>query len=281
MTDAEKARARIAKLLNMTVENGATEDEQENAMRLAAGIAARLGIDVDSCRAKDAPQPKATAKWKPSPLKPYEAMAAEAAAVLYGVECNAHNLGKNGFGFVGREENIELAEATMLWLIRQVELLYKGHLPRGLSKRDRADFRNSFKDACAERVYHRAIALMAKMRTDERAAQEATGQNALVVQGHFDRLRDEINTYWDERFKPTAAQIARAEAAAERERLWREANPEAAAKLDKQKEREAAKAARQAAKRKGRPERSLRYGSGTRSGAAAGDQVSLRQEIDG
>ncbi len=53
--EVRKAKERISKLLNMTVENGATEDEQANAIRLAAGIAARLGIEVEACRPKDAP----------------------------------------------------------------------------------------------------------------------------------------------------------------------------------------------------------------------------------
>lgn len=41
-------KSKIAALLDMTVERGCTEDEAETAMRMAAAIAAKHGIDLAS-----------------------------------------------------------------------------------------------------------------------------------------------------------------------------------------------------------------------------------------
>jgi len=282
MTEEEirKAKERIAKLLNMTVENGCSEDEAENAMRMAAGLAARVGISVEACRPAGEAKPKINEKRINRQMKVYESFCAEAAAVLYGVDCYAPNFGKNGFWFTGREENIELAEQTQLWLVRQVEQLYKQALPRGLSKRDRAEFRGSFKDACGERIYERARRMMRDMKTNERAAQEATGSNALVVAGYFETLKQEIKDYEDKKyFEPMrlAAQkreeerIAMLAAMTEEDRVDFLAAEEAARnKPEKKTKVKAYKAPRT---------RNPKRGSGTGAGWSAGDSVQLRQTI--
>lgn len=274
------AHDKISKLLNMTVENGCTEDEQETALRMAAGIAAREGIDLDKLRPKDAPKIKAKSKRFSQEFKPHQALCAQAAAELYGVEANVFDLGKYGFSFVGREQNIELAEQTMFWLFRQVEELYKAALPKGMTKTERSEFRKTFKAACAQRVYHRAIKLMREMQYNDTRAQEATGQNALVVQGHFTQLRTEINEYWQEQFKLTPEQEARIEARRLAEEARRNAlTPEERAKEDAAAERERQREAKKAAKRKPRRERSIPVGNGTNAGYVAGDRVQLRKEV--
>jgi hypothetical protein len=82
----------------------------------------------------------------------HQVLAFEAAAKLYGCNSSPTIDGKGGLFFIGREENVELAEQTAFWLMRQVELLYKEHLPRGLSQAVRAQYRKTFKAACAYRV---------------------------------------------------------------------------------------------------------------------------------
>jgi hypothetical protein len=257
MTD--NFRDKITKLLNMTVENGCSEDEQESAMRIAASLAAKAGIDLDSCRAVDAPRPKAKSKNVGRDFKPHQALSAEAAAILYGCEANSYNLGADGIVFVGRDENIELAEQTWFWLMRQVELLYKQALPKGLSQTARGEFRKTFKAACAARVRDRAWSLMQDLKKNDSAAQAATGHNALVVLGHFEQLQKEISEYWDERVQSWKKQ----------REDWEQKNPEAAKEL-----------AKKEAKRKGyRRGRSIPTGSGTNAGFAAGDRVKLREEV--
>src|SRR3546814_3892786 len=89
---------------------------------------------------------------------------------------------------------------------------------------------------------------MRDMRFNQASAQEATGQNALVVQGYFETLRKENAAY----FLPTAEQQARYD---EQDRLRKEREearrnaltPAERAAEDKQLAREQAKAA----KRKG------------------------------
>lgn len=278
MTEEEirKTKERIAKLLNMTVENGCSEDEAANAMRMAAGLATKIGIELDAVRPAGAPKPKIVEKRKYTLMKVYESFCAEAAAVLYGVDCYAPNYGKHGWWFTGREENVELAEQTMLWLVQQVEQLYKQALPRGLSKRDRANFRGSFKDACGERLYQRALVLMRDMKTKDSAAQESTGSNALVVAGYFETLRNEIKEFEDEKYW---APIRAAEAKRQEERttlLASMSETDRVKFLEKeQKEKEKAAAKPYKAPRTRNPKR----GSGTQAGWEAGNRVQLRREI--
>jgi len=276
MSDIEKKKERIKKLLAFAAGNHNSEEEAANAMRMAAGLATSIGIELDSLRSKDAPIPKAVLKSSLTSLKVYESYCAEAAGVLYGCECSAPNFGKHGYWFVGREENIELAEQTMLWLVQQVEALYKIALPRGLSKRDRAEFRGSFKDACGQRLYHRAYDLMRKMKTDEQTAQATTGSNALVVAGHFKQLQSEVEAYWEEKYYAPARK--RAEEAQEKRQNMLAAMTEA--ERVKFLEKEAKEQAKEDAKpyrlRKGR---SMKIGFGTQAGREAGDRVQLRQEI--
>lgn len=277
---SDSIRARISKLLNMTTANGCTEDEQESALRIASALAMKAGIELDSLRAKGSTKPKATARRRSEEMKPHQAYAAAAAAKLYGIECNVYDLGKNGVLFVGREELIELAEETMFWLFRQIEMLYKTALPSGMSKSRRAEFRKTFKAACAERTLQRANEYVYEIKRNESMAQQATGHNALAVKGHFDTLQEEVDEYWQSRFKLTPEQEARAAARAEALRKWREENPEAAAKMDKEAERARKAEERRAAKRKGQRMRELPRGIGTNAGWAAGDHVKLRKEVE-
>lgn len=282
MTEEEirKTKERIAKLLNMTVENGCSEDEAANAMRMAAGLAVKIGIELDAVRhsAARARRRRPNSKRKYTVIKVYESFCSEAAAVLYGVDCYAPNYGKHGWWFTGREENIELAEQTMIWLVEQVERLYKQALPRGLSKRDRANFRGSFKDACGERIYHRAVRLMRDMKTDPAAAQEATGSTALVVAGYFETLRNEIKEFEDEKYWAPARRAAEAAKQARTDMLAAMSEADRVAFLTKE------EADRKKAEKNVKPYKAPRtcnpkYGSGTYAGREAGDRVQLRKEI--
>lgn len=277
---SDPIRDRISKLLNMTTANGCTEDEQETALRMAAAMAMKAGIELDSLRPKDAPKPKAVGRRKNDELKPHQAYAAVAAAELYGIECNVYDLGRGGILFVGREELIELAEETMFWLFRQIESLYKTALPKGMTQARRAEFRKTFKAACAERTLQRARGYVFEIKRSEQRARDETGHNALVVRGHFETLSEEIDEYWTSRFKLTPEQEARMAARAEAHRKWREENPEAAARMDREAERQRKKEERAAARRKGRKQRELPRGIGTEAGWAAGDQVKLRKEVE-
>ena len=274
----EKVINRLRKLLNMTTDRGCTEDEQETALQLAAGLAAKHGIELNSLHTEDQPKPKVTMKRRWQEFKMHQGLAAQAAAVLVGIEVNVYDYGKHGITFVGREELIEIAEELMFFLFRQIEALYKEALPRGLSQRDRAEFRRTFKPACALRTLERARAHMEKLKQDEATAREATGQNALVVRDYFKTLEDEIKEYWDEKMAP---HHKRAQEAAEKDRQYLASLSEAdRKKVLEQRAKIEARERKKWAKRKGRRPRTLPTGTGTRPGLAAGDRVKLRREID-
>lgn len=273
--EIKKAQERIAKLLNMTTANGCSEDEQESALRLAAAAAMRAGIDLDAFRAEQAkasgaPAPKRSAKFKQSTevWKLHQTLAAKAAGELYGVDVTAYTNGT--LSFVGREENIELVEQTMMWLMRQVELLYKQHLPKGLTQRARAEYRKTFKANCAHRVYERAKELMRNMKTNDVAAQAAIGQNALVVTGYFETLKLERDRYYG--IDPESI----AESNRRREE-WRNALTPQQRELEDKRNAEYMK---KLEKRKGPRVRYLPQGNGSAAGRAAGDNVKLRKELN-
>lgn len=277
-----KQKLKLSKLLNMTVENGCTEDEQESAMAMAAGIAARIGISLESVAPAGATtaQRKAMRKAVEQEFKIHQLLSAQAAALLYGCEIYTYNHGKNGVFFIGREENINLAEQTTFWLMRQVELLYKQSLPKGLTQRARAEYRKTFKAACAHRVYLRAQELMRNMKRDDQAAQSATGSNALVVQGYFDQLAQENDDYWKPSEEEQLASKMRQEAYEARERDRRAAlTPEQRAAEDKAIDKMMKSEQSKAAKRRGPRARTLPTGNGTSAGRAAGDQVKLRESV--
>jgi hypothetical protein len=228
---------KLTALLNMTVERGATEDEAETAMRLAAALAAKHNIDLASINKDAAKKAKIMSKRNRDEISFHQMYCAQAAADLMGVRFYVYNDGKRGFEFIGREELVASAEQMMFWLFRQVEAIYKESLPKGLSQRERAEFRKTFKAACALRVRQRALALMRDLKTNSAAATIATGHNALVVAGYFDTLKEEIADFERNRYKASPEQEAlwakQEEERAAREKKWREENPAAAAKLDK------------------------------------------------
>lgn len=194
MSDQTAIHDRILKLLNMTEENGCTEDEAETALRMAAGLMARHGINEDQINARAGQSKRsATRKRYSSRLQNHQVILAQAAAVIYGCEVWTYSGGKFGIEFVGRQENIDLAQDTMFWLIRQVDFIYKAALPKGLSQHDRKKYRDSFKDHCALRVHQRAISLIEELKANEQTAHAATGSTAIVVANHFAVLAEEIN----------------------------------------------------------------------------------------
>jgi hypothetical protein len=262
-----------------------SEEETDTAMRMAAAMAAKYGIDLNSLRTADTPKAKVMHKRNREEMTFQQIYAAQAAAIMMGVRFYVYDEGRRGFEFVGRDDLIEMAEQLMFFLMRQVEEIYKASLPKGLSKRDRAEFRRTFKPACSLRVKQRAAEAMRDLKTNEGAAKAATGHNALVVAGYYDTLKQEIDEYEAQRYAPTPEQVERAaklEAERkEREKKWREENPEAAARADKEAERDRKRWERQAARRKGRREREMPQGSGTRAGYDAGAYVKLNREVKG
>jgi Protein of unknown function (DUF2786) len=182
---------RIHKLLNMTSAKGCTEDEAETALRMAAGLMAKHGIQEDQLNKAEIKNLARIGRRVSQDFKRYQLLTAQAAGELFGCKMVLYGRGKYGFEFIGRPDNLEAAESTMFWLLEQLERFYKEALPRGMTVSARAKYRKTFKEACALRVFHRAVSLMNQMSRDNEAAQSATGSTALVVEGHFKRLARE------------------------------------------------------------------------------------------
>lgn len=185
----DNIRSKIQKLLTLANDKGASEDEAATAMRMAMGLMMKHGIEQSDLggeipRAKKGTHLKAT-------FQRYQVVLAVAAGELYGCRILFYDMGKRGLLFIGRQDNIDASEQMLIWLTQQVERLYKTGLRRGMTQRERSEFRKTFKWACAQRVGDRVSQLVKEMQQSDASAKAATGSNALVVLGHYRTLLDE------------------------------------------------------------------------------------------
>lgn len=173
---------KIKKLLTLAADKAATEDEAATALRMAQGLMLKHQIDEAQVTAHS-PQ-LAKALHKKHPLQKHELTLAAAAAYLFGCTVLVYDKGKSGYSFYGRPDNCEAASETLLFLCNQVERLYKANLSSGLTKAMRAEYRRTFKWACASRVHTRARDLV----NNPQAMAKSIGSTALVVSGHYKNL---------------------------------------------------------------------------------------------
>lgn len=199
----DATKERIAKLLAMARGN-ANENESATAMQMAMRLMLQHGLSEADFREGGKAQMAIEGKHTEADVR-WMAWVHNAAAKLYGCKTVRYRgWGKQGDSlvFVGRSENIEVAEMTYLWLIEQVESFYKQALPRGLSKQARAEFRRTFKEACSLRVFDRAEKMMKEIIANDDMASQALALasprqgTALVVQGHFEKLLQEVDDYF-------------------------------------------------------------------------------------
>ena len=191
-------KQKIRKLLAMAATgSGASEDEAATAMKMAMALMTRHGIEQDQLggelpkavfgqRGRTRDQKKG--QRVNAAMIPHHVSLASAAATLYGCKALFYDRGRNGFVFVGRPDNIDAAETTLFWLIQQVEELFKEAKKIKLEENEfiaRTDeFRITFKEACSNRVWHRAIDLV----KNPALIAQATGKNELVVKDYFEKL---------------------------------------------------------------------------------------------
>lgn len=195
---------RIKKLLRIGQPgSGATEEEASTAMGLAAALMLKHGLEV---QLDDDRTPETVAgRWSGGYTEAWHLNVASAAGYLYSCRYIVRRrLGQ--FQFVGREDNVEACAMTMKWLCDEVERLYKLHLPKGMTKADRAEYRRTFKWACSMRLSARAWAIMEMLRQDDAKALEATGSRALVVVESIDQQLKAAED-WLEREMPNAKAV--------------------------------------------------------------------------
>jgi hypothetical protein len=187
-------KAKVLKLLNLSRDRGASEAEAATAMSMATKLMILHGIKESELQQS---QVIAGRSENTELERDWQEIIAQAAGELFGcmtLLSKSLSTGQPVFYYVGRPENHDAAKQTFNFLLDQVERLYKAGLPRGMSQRDRANFRRTFKYSCAARIYHRAKELVDEMKRGEHSA-DISGGTALVVQGYFDKLADEVDEF--------------------------------------------------------------------------------------
>lgn len=162
----EDVVARIRKLLALAKDKGASEHEAATAMSMASALMLKHNIDhVDD---KDAP---GFVESRKSPIldQKWHFFLAGAVASLFNCRAVYTNI-VVCHSFVGRPANVEAAADTYEYLIEQVELAYKQGLVAfkrqmgRIGKSERGEFRQTFKEACALRIYQRVKEIKAAER---------------------------------------------------------------------------------------------------------------------
>lgn len=177
---------KIRKLLALG-EGKANENEAAQAMKLASDLMMKHGIE----RSELTQTQKAVIvesdyidfrdKW--------HLRVGNAVASLMGCKMVYRNRHKQ-LRFVGRKDNCEATELVYSYILLQIEQFYREALPSGMTQKDRANFRKSFKYAAAVRVAKRCWDIV----NDQGLS--ATGSTALVV--HRNQLSNEITDFWNQ-----------------------------------------------------------------------------------
>lgn len=183
MTDEIKSR--IAKLLALA-RNNPNEHEADAALRRAAKMMAEHGVTE-----KEVTGSKIILSDHININKMWKRTLATAASALYGTQVFwAYD--RESFRFTGDLAHVDASRETYLWLMEQVEFLYKNYLPKGLSQADRAHHRSRFKDACANRIFVRVRLIM------ESLEQEKIPGTSLVVLDAVKQRKIEANDFLNE-----------------------------------------------------------------------------------
>lgn len=193
MADLGSIREKIKALLTLAGNEGATEAEAATAMAKASALMAKYNIEVSAD--EETEDSTIRGKWVYTDKDfQWHYYCAEAAQYLY--SCRfiwSRHRKAGGFQFVGRPDNIAAAELTYKWIVDQVQRLYKEHLPKGMEKWERAEYRRTFKAACAVRVRARAWHIVSQLARDDTLAIEMTGSTALVVRSKQEQLFKEAD----------------------------------------------------------------------------------------
>lgn len=187
MTD--NIREKIKKLLALANDKGASENEAAVALEFATKLMMQHGIEQSELKDMKAEVLKGDLlnfdkRWHEN--------IGRTASKLYGVKPLFYG---HDFRFCGRADNIDAASQTAVFIAEQIEELYKAHLPRGMSKGERAEYRRDFKFACSMRVYARACDIVENLETKDNVV--AQGCTALVVVEHRKQLEIEVDDFFE------------------------------------------------------------------------------------
>lgn len=171
---SDDIRSRVRKLLALAGDQGATENERAVAMQKAQALIEQHNIELgDDEHFEDQIKIVKGDIFVKGMKLPFHKIVGRSVAALY--ECS-HLIHPrvDGHSYWGMSHQVEAAEETFLWIVAQIEDLYRVALKAfdgQLDKRQRAELRASFKDAAALRVEHRIREIIAqrKQNRDSRA----------------------------------------------------------------------------------------------------------------
>lgn len=193
--NTETIKSRIAKLLRLANDKGASEAEAANAMAKASQLMKEYSIS--QAEAVDTSQGLKVewGQYQPAHNKQNWCLTVLAAVQqLYDVRY-VRTTRTRSYRFAGTPDAIEAAEQTYLWLIDQVNQIYKTHLKAfngTMTYEERCDYRESFKAACALRLYQRACEIKANLtRTipNHKALVVVENKIAEGIQGLFEEAK--------------------------------------------------------------------------------------------
>lgn len=169
---------RIRKLLRLARDKGASEHEAASAMAMAQKLMMQHNIEQVE---EQHEEPAIRGEWHQRDIdKKWQLLLVQAVAKLY--SCRVVTSSAGAVRFYGKASNVLVCADTLDWIVEQMDDLYKQGLRAfklesggSLSQRTRGNFRTTFKEACALRVYHRCAEIVAKARN------EIPGHMALVV----------------------------------------------------------------------------------------------------
>lgn len=182
---------KIRKLLALARDKGASEHEAAAAMTKASDLLMRYNIDAGAIDQEEE-RVKVMRGNRTAPLDKWEGILAQAVAHLY--DCRTIHWGKV-YCFVGRSFNVRACEETFPYVLEQVEAQYKlglkaFKLDHGrLNKEKRCEFRATFKEACALKVWRTAREIKAAQKN------QIPDHMALVV---IDTMKEEIDQHMAE-----------------------------------------------------------------------------------
>lgn len=190
--NTETITAKIRKLLALARDKAASEHEAATAMAMASDL--MIKYNIDHVEDADAPGVVEGEYMKEKYDHKWQAFLHTAVGDLYDCRGLVSHLGLRKF--VGRPFNVSAAEETYPFVIEQVEALYKQGLNTfkremgALSKDQRGEFRQTFKEACALRIYRKVKEIKAAQKN------AIPDHMALVV---VDTMEQELDAHFTEK----------------------------------------------------------------------------------
>lgn len=175
---------RIRKLFALANDKSATEGEASNALEMATALMLKYNIDHIPDKGNIKGDRRETGK-----RDNWELWVMSVCANLNGCKSTKGQLTGS---FIGRPEDTAAAWEMWQFLITQIERLYKRDLPPRMTQSARANFRRTYKQACAIRLYERAQEILNNLRTHDN---QISGCTALVVAQSFDQRMHEAEEF--------------------------------------------------------------------------------------